>query len=201
MSTLGVTELVIKGELVNLKTIHSVNRHTLNRRVLDVEVVNLGVGKLVGSKELGLSSAAVATVTIPVLVTLTVENSARALNSDLVTGDFDKGTLPLLVAPGGGALEDDLGVVLEVAEVKSLSSGDLEAVEDDGAARLLGSHGLLGTAGAGEGAAVALGVGVDIVLAGGSRRSSEGAASQGSDEDGGELGHFDGVLRMKVFVE
>jgi hypothetical protein len=34
---------------------------------------------------------------------------------------------------------------------------------------------------------------VDIMLAGGSGRSSDGAASQGSEEDGGELGHFDEV--------
>jgi len=194
VSTLGVTILVIKGELVNLKTVHSVDRNTLNRRVLDVEVVNLGVGELVSSEELGLGSAAVATVSIPVLLTLAVENSTRALNSDLVTGDLEKRSLPLLVAPGGGALEDDLGVVLELAQIKSLTSGDLEAVEDNGAARGLGLHGLFGAAGAGEGAAGALGVGVDIVLAGGSGRSGNGAASQGSEKDGGELGHFDEVI-------
>lgn len=163
MATLGVTILVVKSELVDLKTVHAVDADSLDRGVLDVKVVDLGVGKLVSSEELGLRNATVSTLAIPVLLTTGVENSTRSLNGNLVSRDLHERTLPLLVAPGRGSLEDDLGVVLELAEIKSHTAGDGDTVEDNGGARSLGLAGLGSTIGTGEGAAGStLAVGVDF---------------------------------------
>lgn len=164
MTALGVTELVVESKLVNLKTVDTVDANSLNGSVLDVKVVDLGSSELMGREELGLRLATVSAAAIPVELTLGVKNSTRALNGDLVSRDLQKRALPLLVAPGGGSLEDNLGVVLELAEIKSLAGRDSKAVEDDGSARGLRAHGLGSAAGAGEGArAGTFAVGVDVV--------------------------------------
>jgi hypothetical protein len=193
VTALGVTILVIKGELVDSKTINTIDANSLNRSVLDIKIVDLGVSELMSREELWLINATVSSLSIPPSLTTSIENSTRALNSDLVSRDLHKRSLPLLVAPGSGSLEDDLGVVLELAEIESLTAGDSNVVKDNGGAGGLGLAGLGGAVGAGEGAGCgALGVGVDV---GGLGHcwggNSDGAAGQGSEESEAELGHFD----------
>lgn len=193
VTALGVTILVIKSELVDSKTVNTVDADSLNGGVLDIKIVNLGVSELMSRKELGLILATVSSVSIPPSLTTSVKHSTRALNGDLVSRDLHKRSLPLLVAPGSSSLEDDLGVVLELAEIQSLATGDSDVVEDDGGAGGLRLAGLGGTVGAGEGARCgALGVGVHV---GGLGHcwggNSDGAAGQGSEESEAELGHFE----------
>lgn len=193
VTALAVTILIIKSELVNSKTINTVDAHSLNRSVLDIKIVDLGVSELMCRKELGLSNATVSSLSIPIFLTTSIEHSTRALNSDLVSRDLHQWSLPLLVAPGGGSLEDDLGVVLELAEVQGLAAGDSDVVEDDGSARGLRLAGLGGAVGAGECAGCgALGVGVDVRGLGDCwGGDGDGAAGQGSEESETEFGHFE----------
>lgn len=163
MATLGVTVLVIKSELVDLEPIDTVDADSLNWGILHIEVVDLGVGELMSREELGLRDATVSTLSIPVLLTPGVENGTGALNSDLISRYLHKRALPLLVTPGGSTLEDDLGVVLQLAKVQGLSARNRNIVENDGSARSLGLAGLGGTAGTGKGAAAGtLSVSVNI---------------------------------------
>ena len=193
VTALAVTILVIKSELVDSKTINTVDAHSLNRSVLDIKIVNLGVSKLMSCKELGLCFSTVSSISIPIFLTTSIKHSTRALNSDLVSRDLHKRPLPLLVAPGSGSLEDDLGIVLELAEVQGLAAGDSNVVEDDGSARGLRFAGLGGAVGAGECTGCgALGVGVDVGGLGDCwGGDSDGAAGQGSEESEAEFGHFE----------
>ena len=82
------------------------------------------------------------------------EGIISAVNGDGITSDADERTLPLLVAESRGALEDNLGALLEVAQVKSLASRNLDVVQGDCRARLLVLHGIGGTTGTAEGTAI-----------------------------------------------
>lgn len=65
-----------------------------------------------GIKELGLGLATVATFAIPPASTIRVQiGTTGALDVDLVSLDLEKRTSPLLIAPGGLALKDDLSYV------------------------------------------------------------------------------------------
>ena len=62
----------------------------------------------VGVEELGLGLAAVRTLGVPPACTITIESSTSAIDSERVTRDGNKRTLPLLVSKGGSTLEDDM---------------------------------------------------------------------------------------------
>jgi hypothetical protein len=69
----------------------------------------------VGAEELGLLLAAVAALGIPPALALAVDDVAgSAVDGELVASEGDEGTLPLLVAEGGLALEGNLQVCLLV---------------------------------------------------------------------------------------
>jgi len=110
-------------------------------------------GQAVGVEELGLGLAAVAALAVPPASTITVEDTAGSTsNGDRSTGDADEGAFPLLVAKGGGTLEDDVGASGQSGEVEGGTSRDGNVVEDDGGAGSLGLCGRGSTAGTGEGA-------------------------------------------------
>lgn len=62
-----------------------------------------------GVEHLGLRLAAIAALAIPPFRAVAIDDMAgRTRDSDLCPADADEGTFPLLVAEGGGALENDL---------------------------------------------------------------------------------------------
>lgn len=108
MSTLGVTLSIVNGHLVDGKTVDGVDADGLNGGVLDVDVVEDGVSQAVGGEELGLLLATVSALAVPPTGTVSVEGGTGTVDSDLLSRDLQKRASPLLVAPGGGTLEDDL---------------------------------------------------------------------------------------------
>lgn len=105
-------------------------------------------------EELRLGHTTVGTLTIPPLVTVAVEGGAGGtLDGDTSALDLQERAFPLLVAPGGLALEDDLGVVVQVRQVEGGSRGNGNVVEDDGGTASLGLAGRGSTGRAREGAA------------------------------------------------
>ena len=135
-----------------------------------------GVGHLVSVEHLGLGLATVGALGVPPTGSISVESGTSAVDGDVVTGDGDEGTLPLLVAEGGGALEDDVGALLQVGQVEGGAGGNDEVAEGDGRARLLVLDGVGGTAGAAEGAAIAASI----------ERSGSSDDRRGSQCHGGE---------------
>lgn len=110
----------INSHVCNGKTIAAVDTNDLDGRVLDGNAGDGGVGQFVSGEELGLGLSTISTLTVPPTSTITVENrSLGALDSDLLSLDVKKGTLPFRVAPGGGTLEDDSSTVSQTREVQS----------------------------------------------------------------------------------
>lgn len=69
-----------------------------------------------GSKELGLRLAAIASLAIPPARTIGVQNgTAGSLNRDVVALNLEERAGPFFVAPSRGALEDDLQVSIQVS--------------------------------------------------------------------------------------
>ena len=106
-------------------------------------------------EHLGLGLATVGALGVPPTGSISVKSGTSAVDGDVVTRDGDEGTLPLLVAEGGGALEDDVGALLQVGQVEGGAGGNDEVAEGNGRARLLVLDGVGSTAGAAERAAVA----------------------------------------------
>ena len=97
-----------------------------------------GVGHLVSVEHIGLGLATVGALGVPPTGSISVKSGTSAVAGDVVTRDGDKRTLPLLVAEGGGALEDDVGALLQVGQVEGGAGGNDEVAEGDGRARGLG---------------------------------------------------------------
>jgi len=129
-----------------------------------------------GVEELGLVLATVGALCVPPAATIAVESGTSAIDGNVIATEADEGTFPLFVAEGGGALEDDLGALLEVAHVEGGAGRDLDVVEGDGGARL---PVLDGIGGLGESAAVALGEGSG---SGNDRCGSQCHGGEGSEE-------------------
>lgn len=108
VSTLRVTLSIINGHLVDGKTVDGVDADSLDRGVLDVNVVEDRVSQAVGGEELGLLLATVSTLAVPPASAVSVKDGTGTVDSDLLSRDLQQRAGPLLVAPGGGALEDDL---------------------------------------------------------------------------------------------
>ena len=126
-----------------------------------------------GVEHLGLGLATVGALGVPPTGSISVESGTSAVDGDVVTRDGDKGTLPLLVAEGGGTLEYNVGALLEVGQVEGGAGRDGNVVEGDGGARLLVLDGI---GGVGESAAVALGGSSD------DRGGSQCHGGEGSEE-------------------
>ena len=137
-----------------------------------------------GVEHLGLGLATVGALGVPPTGSISVESGTSAVDGDVVTRDGDKGTLPLLVAEGGGTLEDNVGALLEVGQVEGGASRNDEVAEGDGRARLLVLDGVGGTAGAAEGAAV--GAGIKRGGSSNNRRGSQCHGGEGREEVHGE---------------
>ena len=144
-----------------------------------------GVGHLVSVEHLGLGLAAVGALGVPPTGSISVKGGTGAVDGDVVTRDGDKGTLPLLVAEGGGALEDDVGALLQVGQVEGGAGGNDEVAEGDGRARLLVLDGVSSTAGAAEGAAVA--ASIERSGCGNNRRGSQCHGGEGREEVHSEI--------------
>lgn len=142
------------------------------------DALDNGVGHLVGVEELGLGLATVGALGVPPAGSITIESGTSTVDGDLVASDGDEGAVPLLVAEGGGTLEDDVGLGLEASQVKSGAGRDGNVVESDGGASLLV---LDSRSSVGEGTAVTLGEG------GGS--SNDGCGSQCHSREGSEKMH------------
>lgn len=104
-------------------------------------------------EELRLVLSTVGALGVPPAGSIAVKSGTSAIDSDVVTGDRNEGTLPLLVAESGGALEHNVGTLLKVGQVKGSAGRDGNVVESDGRARLLVLDRISGTAGTAEGAA------------------------------------------------
>ena len=135
-----------------------------------------GVGHLVGVEHLGLGLATVRALGVPPTGSISVKSGTSAVDGDVVTRDRDKRTLPLLVAEGGGALEDDVGALLQVGQVEGGAGGNDKVAESDGRARLLVLDGVRNTAGAAEGA-----VGAASIERSGSSNNRRGSQCHGSE--------------------
>lgn len=97
--TVGVVDGdILDGQVVGLDAEH------LNGGVLDGETRDGRLIQRVGIEELRLGLAAVGTFAVPPARTVSV-NDGVVLGSDgdFLSGDLDQGTIPLLVAEGGGA--------------------------------------------------------------------------------------------------
>lgn len=154
VAAIGVAVLVIDGNIVDLKVGGVVDGEDLNRRVLDCKALDDGVVQLVGIEELRLGLATVGALGVPPAGSIAVKSGISAVNGDGITSDADERALPLLIAESRCALEDNLGALLEVAQVKSLASRNLDVVQGDCRARLLVLHGIGGTTGTAEGTAI-----------------------------------------------
>lgn len=68
-----------------------------------------------GIEELGLGLSSICPLTVPPATAVTVEGGiAFALDGDVGAGDTDEGAIPLIVAKGSLALEDDSGTIAKV---------------------------------------------------------------------------------------
>lgn len=184
VAALRITILVVDGNVVNLEGVGVVDGEDLNGRVLDRDALDDGVGHLVGVEHLGLGLAAVGALCVPPAGSVGIESGASAVDGDVVTGDRDEGTLPLLVTEGGGALEDDVGALLQVGQVEGGAGRNNKVAEGDGRARLLVLDGVGGTAGSAEGAAV--GASIKRCGSGNDRRGSQCHGGEGRQEMHGE---------------
>lgn len=114
VETIGVLALagpgrVVDGHAGDGKPVRAVDADGLDGRVLDVKVGDGRGGEVVRVEELGLRHAAGAALTVPVLGPAAVEDGPRrALDGDGLAPDLQEWTCPLFVAPGRGALEDNL---------------------------------------------------------------------------------------------
>ena len=94
---------VLDGEVVRL------DGDGLDGGVLDLQALDDRVVQGVGVEELGLGLAAVGALAVPPLGTVAVEDrSGRLGDGDVLAGDVQEGSIPLLVLPGSSALEGDL---------------------------------------------------------------------------------------------
>ena len=136
---LAVTSRVVDGNTAKSKLLRVVDGEDLNGRVLNLDVLNLrAASHLVGVEELGLGLATISTLAVPPSAALTVEDGTRSTDDgDLVARDGDKRSTPLLVAKSGSTLEGNGGAGSQVGQIKSGSSRDNSAVDDDVGAGLL----------------------------------------------------------------
>ena len=134
-----IASRVIDGDVVKGEVGSTVDAEALDRGVLDIQVGDGGLLHGVGIEELGLGLAAVGALAVPPLGAIAVDDMSRcSLDGDLGARDGDQGTGPLLVAEGGGTLEDDGGSILELGQIKGSAGRDGNVVEGDGRARGLG---------------------------------------------------------------
>jgi hypothetical protein len=109
VATQGIAEGVIHVDVVDSKVGNAVDAEGLDGGVENVQALDVGVLEGVGAEELGLGLSAVAALGIPPSLTLAVNIVARGtLDEEVVSGEGNQGTFPLLVAKGSLALEDDL---------------------------------------------------------------------------------------------
>lgn len=115
VAALAVSVGVVDSDSTEGKLLGAVDAEDLNGGVLDVDVLDLGVGQAVGVEELGLGLAAVSSLAVPPAGTVSVENgSSGSLDGDGCSGNRDQGSIPFLVAEGGGSLEDNLYEVVSI---------------------------------------------------------------------------------------
>lgn len=106
---LAVTGRVVDGHAGNGKPVRAVDTDGLDGRVLDVQVGDGRAGEVMRVEELGLRHAARTTLAVPVLGTTAVEDGAGcSLDGDGLALDLQERPVPLFIAPGCRALEDDL---------------------------------------------------------------------------------------------
>lgn len=125
-----ITSAVVDGHVLDVDVLSTVDREALHWGVLDVEPLNGGVGHVVSVKELWLGGTAIATLTVPPLGTVAVNDMSRgSSDGDAGTGESDERALPLVVLEGRCALELNVGAVVQVRQVESLSSWDSDVLE------------------------------------------------------------------------
>jgi hypothetical protein len=108
-------------DVVNSKVGDAVDAEGLDGGVENVQALDVGVLKGVGAEELGLLLSTVAALGIPPSLTLAVDRVARGtLDEEVVSGEGNQGTFPLLVAKGSLALEDDLRLLVR-GSIKGVS--------------------------------------------------------------------------------
>ena len=108
VATVVITVGVVDGEVVQVD-IGSLDTDGLDGGVLDVDALEGGVLNIVDVHELGLGLATVGALAVPPAGAVTVDDGAGGLgDGDVLTAEADQGTLPFLVAKGGGTLKGDL---------------------------------------------------------------------------------------------
>lgn len=133
-----------------------------------------------GVEHLGLGLSTVGALGVPPAGSVGVKSGTGAIDGDVVTGDRDKRSLPLLVTEGGGALEDDVGALLQVGQVEGGAGRDNKVAEGDGRARLLVLDSVGSTAGSAEGARI--GASVELGGSGDNGRGSQCHGGEGREE-------------------
>lgn len=105
----AVTGGVVNGHIGDGQAIAAVDADGLHGCVFDVQVRDARVGQRVRGEELGLRLAAVAALRVPPAGSVGVQLcTGGSLDGDALALDLEERAFPFLVAPGGGALEDDL---------------------------------------------------------------------------------------------
>lgn len=108
VAALGITLAVVDGDVVEDQVV-GLDTETLNGGVLDVKTGDVRVVQVVGVEELGLLLSAVGSLAVPPASTATVDDMAGCAGDvNVISGEADERTRPLLVSEGGFALEDDL---------------------------------------------------------------------------------------------
>lgn len=207
-----VTGGVVEGDVVDAQVGGAVDGESLDGGVQDVQALDVGALEAVGVEELGLGLAAVAALAVPPAGALAVNGvSGGTVDLDVAAGEGDEGSLPLLVAEGGLALEGDLfrswsvkvprsgsvaagflrtkcrtygGAGLEAGHVEGGTGGDGNAVQDNAGAAGLA---LDGGGGIGEGAA---GAGLNLGNRGGDGGGRQGAENEKRGNHFGRVGCF-----------
>lgn len=112
MATVAITVGVINGDVIEDQVV-GLHTESLDGGVLDVQVGNGRIGHGVCIEEFGLGLAAVGSLAVPPAGTTTIDDMARGTsNIDVLAGEADKGTLPLLVSEGGLTLEGNLNRII-----------------------------------------------------------------------------------------
>lgn len=108
-----MTTVIIAVRVVDCDTVQDqvirLNAEGLDGRVLNIQASDGRVIEIVGIEELWLGLSTIGSLAVPPALSTAVDGVVGSTgNDDVGAGDTDERSIPLLVAEGSLALEDDL---------------------------------------------------------------------------------------------